>query len=182
MTLSYQLTLGHIHMPFFSSDRTAAGLTGCCCVGRHRPWVTQLLCDTGISGSFRIVMVFYTTLIRIHFLQWNIGNNSSGKLPGILTTMKVKKEKTTSRHLKTRANSSTGTKISLLVMCLGTFPALESSVGFLEPETALSFSYVSIYLIFNPDMTWHRVVILRKNCRSQLSSNSACPTCLGSLY
>lgn len=67
--------------------------------------------------------------------------------------MKVEKEKTTSRHLKTRAKSSTGREISLLVMCLGTFPALESSVEFLETETALSFPYVSIYIIFNPDMT-----------------------------
>lgn len=101
-------------------------------------------------------------------------------LPGILTTMKIKKEKTTSRHLKTRAMSSTGTRISLLVMCLGTFPALESSAGFLEPETA--FSYVTIYLIYFPDMIWHRVVILRMNFRSHLGSNSACPTCLGSLH
>lgn len=67
-------------------------------------------------------------------------------------------------------------------MCLGTLPALESSAGFLEPETALSFLHVSIYLIFYPDMIWHRVVILRMNARSHLSSNSACPTCLGSLH
>lgn len=98
-------------------------------------------------------------------------------LPGILTTMKIKKEKTTSRHLKKRAKSSTGAEVSLLVMCLGTFPALESGVGFLEPETD-----VSIYLIFYPDMIWHRVVILRMNSRSHLSSNSACPTCLWSLH
>lgn len=67
--------------------------------------------------------------------------------------MKVKKEKTTSTHLKTRAKSSTGRKISLLVMCLGTSTALESRVEFLEPETVLSFPYVSIYLVFNPDTT-----------------------------
>lgn len=69
-----------------------------------------------------------------------------------------------------------------MVMYLEIFPALESCVGIPEPETASSFPYVLIYLIFNPDMALRKVAILKMNSRSHLSPNYACHTCLGSLH